>query len=558
MPTATLSRSDARKFVQESRSEEWKANERLWRWLLHSWEGGDVYRRAVYAMDSRGQPVRNLVRHKREYPAPRDNPGYNGFGYGNPNVPSTDDDYELRLARTPVPTFVSEAIECYMGKIFAHEIDRDIPTGSPFDLLDGWWKDVDGLGTSIDEWMRNTVGPLLTLFGCLDLAFDHPPAPEDVELSSRAVEEQYDLGSCVASYILPDNMVWWRLDPLGKNYLECLVREYQEDGECYYRHWTETESTLYDEDGEVEKIVPHSFGVVPIVRVFDRRRAGCRNVGKPRLESVAERMREYYNRDSELILSDTIQAHPILQAPAEYIVGDAEITIGPGYILPKRQNNTGGMASYEPWEVLDFPKGAAESLRENKQDIRDDVDRDAKLMKPAGTAGKGTVSQSGISKLYDLDDQHATLVSIAKSFAKAEHAAAHMALIVLTDGKPPKDLTQVEITYPTVFGLHTAEDLAAITENLQLIVENAGNCPLVETALVNELVRKGLQGYPDDQYDQFEKEIAATIQEKARQKAQLNEAAVGAAQLAAEPDPTVLAATPIGSTPKEARQSGTY
>ena len=35
-----------------------------------------------------------------------------------------------------------------------------------------------------------------------------------------------------------------------------------------------------------------------------RRRPRCRNIGLPRYEAIGELQREYYNRDSELILSD--------------------------------------------------------------------------------------------------------------------------------------------------------------------------------------------------------------------------------------------------------------
>src|SRR5947209_14992603 len=54
------------------RHPEWREHHLRWRWMLDSLEGGERYRQAVYGYDSRGLPVRNLVRHKREYPDPRD------------------------------------------------------------------------------------------------------------------------------------------------------------------------------------------------------------------------------------------------------------------------------------------------------------------------------------------------------------------------------------------------------------------------------------------------------------------------------------------------------
>ena len=165
------------------RHPEWQEHQQRWRWLLDSLEGGERYRQVVYGFDRRGLPVRNLIRHKREYPDPREAagaspmPGADPFAThallaADPAVLSTDDDYELRRARTPVPTFMAEAVETHLARIYAREIKRLGP--GP---LMSWWQDVDGRGTTIDQWMAETVAPLLLALGQLDLCLDHPPAP---------------------------------------------------------------------------------------------------------------------------------------------------------------------------------------------------------------------------------------------------------------------------------------------------------------------------------------------------------------------------------------------
>ena len=328
---------------------------------------------------------------------------------------ATDDDYELRRARTPVPTFVAEAIETHLSRIFAREVKRDGP-----ERLRAWWADVDGCGTSIDHWMAETVAPLLLTLGQLDLCMDHPPTPDGEAIATRADVERLGLDRCLASVILPENMLWWRLDASHQRYVECLVREPAdaEDGlGDRYRHWTETGSTLYDADGQVLAVTPHPFGRVPIVRVFDRRKPRCYNVGQSRYEGIAERQREYYNRDSELILSDTTQAHPLLQGPEDYVQADGTIPIGPSWLLPKKKNVQGNSASYEGFDVVDFPKEGAESIRRNKADLRDDVDRDSALVRPTGRDG---VAQSGLAKMLDHADGNNRLAKIAKVLAHVE------------------------------------------------------------------------------------------------------------------------------------------
>src|SRR5689334_17633358 len=59
---------------------EWHEHQVIWRWLQDSYEGGSRYRNAVYGLDQRGLPVRNLIRHKREYPNPRDQ-AFTSSGY---------------------------------------------------------------------------------------------------------------------------------------------------------------------------------------------------------------------------------------------------------------------------------------------------------------------------------------------------------------------------------------------------------------------------------------------------------------------------------------------
>ena len=142
----------------------------------------------------------------------------------DPAVSASDDDYELRRARTPVPTFVAESVETHLSRIYAREVKR---VGPP--RLMGWWADVDGCGTTVDQWMSETVAPLLLVLGQLDLYMDHPPAPDGEPIETKADLQRLGLDRCVASYILPENMLWWRLDPSGQRYLECLVLEHHEE-----------------------------------------------------------------------------------------------------------------------------------------------------------------------------------------------------------------------------------------------------------------------------------------------------------------------------------------
>jgi hypothetical protein len=257
---------------------------------------------------------------------------------------------------------------------------------------------------------------------------------------------------------------------------------------------------------------------VPIVRLFDRRKPRCRNVGQSRYEGIAERQREFYNRDSELILSDTTQAHPLLQGPEDYVQADGTIPIGPSWLLPKKKNTQGGAATYEGFDVVAFPKEGAESIRRNKADLREDVDRDSSLVRATGGA---VVAQSGLSKMIDHLDGNNRLAKVAKVLGAAERAVAELALTVLGDGSPdPRELASVTVVYPADFDLFTAADVASAAADFQSLVARSGALPLTEGLLLGRLLRLCLPGLGDAQYARCEEEVAGYLADQAARRAE--------------------------------------
>lgn len=505
--------------VYQRRHHEWALHQLRWRWLLDSWEGGEAYRMAEYGNDQTyGLPVRNLIRHKREYPDPRERTTVSGRYFvrqegTDPNTNATDDDYTLRLARTPVPTIMAERVESHLATIFSREVERETTSLGIAD----WWSNVDGKGTSMDQWMTDTVAPLLLVMGCLDILCDHPQRPKDVEVQSRADEQMFGLNRCVASIILPENMMWWALDSRD-DYLECLVCEKVDSQRSVYRHWTAESWTLYDHEGEKLDEQPHPFGRVPIRRVFDRKRPRCKNVGLPRYEPLAELQREFYNRDSELILSDTTQAHPLLQGPEDYIEADGSIPIGPSWLLPKKKSSGGGAASYEGFDVIEFPKAGADSIRQNLGMLIDRADRAAMMTKPAGAQGTtgNTVSQSGVSKRLDQSGGNNLLAKIAGTLQRAEEIAVDLTLLVLGNGTiNPADREGTKIGYPRSFDLMTADELATAIGEFQSVLSAAGACPETEQNLICRLIRLMLPGLDDEEYDEMDVEIETYLQAQA-------------------------------------------
>jgi hypothetical protein len=515
LPGVTGNGTATTRALIERRHPEWTEHQVRWRWLLDSLEGGNRYRDAVYGVDRHGIPIRNLVRHKREYPDPRDVSADTARWAIDSWQSATDDDYELRRARTPVPTFVAEASDAHLGRIYRGEIEREGP-----DLLKEWWGNVDGKGSSVDTWMQDAVAAIMLVTGQVDILIDHPSPPDGEVVTTKADVLRLGLSDAIASYILPENMVWWTLNRDG-SYRECLVREADEHkpNEYRFRYWTETGSTLLGRNGEVISERPHAFGRVPIIRVFARKKPRCCNVGMSRYEGIAERQREFYNRDSELILSDTTQAHPLLQGPEDYVQGDGTIPIGPSWLLPKKKSNSGGSTSYEGFDVVEFPKDGAESIRANLDRLRDDVDRDAHLTKPPGTNGAGTVGQSGVSKRLDSQTANDVLGRIAAALQHAERQIACLAWCVLNDGKvTPADEESIGICYPREYDLFNATELGTAIADFQATLAASGGAPETEGTLLCRLVRLMLPGLEDDEYEEIEAEIELAVQTAATRR----------------------------------------
>ncbi|CAB4130681.1 hypothetical protein UFOVP124_23 [uncultured Caudovirales phage] len=509
----------------------------LWRRIQDSLEGGDRYRFASYGVDPRDpqRMIHNLTRHKKEYPPPRRSyePGYADNDFHRVGSDSferaAEDSFKMRQARTPVPRFLHDSIQKHLSRIYANPIHREGP-----DSLVEFWEDVDGYGNTIDEWLTEAVAELFMGLGQIDILFDHPSPPGDVSVATQADVNRLGLDRCLATVILPENLTWWRKEA-GPEYVECLIREHRAnergDLEHVFRHWDTEGSVLYAKDGKpLSDVIPHSYGRVPIIRIFDRRRARCMNVGLSRYEGVLEVEREYYNQDSELILSNTLQAHPTLQGPMQSFQQGNEIEVGPGGVLPIYSDPSAGTI---PWSFVDPPKDAARFIAESKCDLTDRVDRMTGQTKPAGSSksggsGSSTVSQSGYSKELDQRDGNDLLAKIARSLRKFEIIVAEYALMVLTDGKyqPSQEASEetIEITYPGGFNLLSAEELATLGAEIQTFVASAGELPTFETELLCAMQRAALPGLDPKIMDAIEEEAELAIQRAAEAKAQGREA----------------------------------
>jgi hypothetical protein len=497
-----------------SRHPIWTEFNKHWRWLYDSYEGGDRYRFADYFRGPFEPWVDPLYAFGWDETTGQGLPFTYGMIVQRNLVPHATEkskhgiaQYMQRLDLTPVPGVVDFVIERWLSRVFAGQITR---VGPP--ALEAWWADCDGQGVDASCWFRGVVGPLLLALGQLDVVFGRPGATpeEQAQIATKADLARLKLDGLTASYIMPENMVWWRLGR-GGQYLECLVHDRDEAGNTAWRHWTETESNCYTTQGVFlpAKSFVHGFGQVPIVRLFDKRLARCPFAGVSRVKQVAERQKSIYNRSSELHLNDVQQSHAQLMGPEDFLQADNTIPVGPGDVLPMKRNSGGdGGASYQGWEYIDAPKGGPESLRQNISDDIDEVLRVACILKPAGTAGAGTVGQSGLSKAYDSHDQNSALASVAQTLGDAETKAARLAAALL--GVP--ETAEIAVEYPSEFDLTDPADVAAVLAEVQTLAAQLGLLPETETEILQRVVTSLLPGIGEGRLAELHEEIAQAAQ----------------------------------------------
>lgn len=516
--------------IIDRRHPEWRTHQLRWRFLLDCWEGGETFRQAVYGWDLQGLPIRNLIRHPHEYPDARAQNNYGVLGrppgsdqYGQ----ATNDPYELRRARTPVPMLLRRTMCKHLAKAFHEDAER---TGPP--AVEEWWKDVDGSRSSIRDWMRHTVGPYGLIFGQIDVIMDRPKPPKGVkrsDIKSQADVKKYRLDRVIAKYILPENLVWWSLDDEG-HYEEVVICEPQDSGETRFVHWDPEKWARFNGRGERIDGAVHPYGRPPIERLFDLRRPRAKNVGLPRYEEICELMREAYNKASELILSDTHQAHALIQAAEEFCQAAADIPMGPNNVLPMKAilGADGRISGYQPWEVLTFPKDGIESLRENLHDTYDQADQSGCMTKPAGAKGTSgnTVAQSGVSKRLDSEDGNQVLGDLSEVFARWECQLTELYLFVAGNGKvDPEALEQISIRYPKDFDLFSPGETADLIGDYQTSLQGTGATPTADHEMMTRLYRGILKGLPDERYEAIDKEIENAIGQRSKDLSAQREAA---------------------------------
>jgi hypothetical protein len=222
----------------------------------------------------------------------------------NPKVPTKKLKERRRLAR--YENFAATIIDQMKAALFREQPTRVLgkyegqtdrePAG-----IEGWWQDVDGNGTHIDDFVPFAWDPAATL-GHVVIYMDRQGVPGAT--GTTAAENPQPILRAytpldVADWLTDDqgNLTAVKLleiaPRLGFKELPSLSAKYR------YRIVDETDWKLYDHQGKQIDGGPHMMGTLPIVVLYCKRRPLIQHIGQSILHDP-QLFIDLYNLDSEL------------------------------------------------------------------------------------------------------------------------------------------------------------------------------------------------------------------------------------------------------------------
>lgn len=379
-----------------------------WRYLYHSFMGGDVYKRHNY-----------LTRYATE----------------------TDIDYQERILNTPLDNHCKGIIGIYNAFLFRNEIERDYGTLNLDPSLKPFLNDADLEGRTLDAFMKD-VSTYSSVFGHCWVLMVKP----QTNARTRAEELQQEIRPYV-TVLTPLSVLDWRWEraPNGVYYLTYL--KYIEDSDyaniTVIREWSEVDivTTVLDDEAKTiqsKTVELNGIARIPAICVYNQR-SPQRGVGLSDIEDIADQQRAIYNEYSEVEASIRLNGHPSLVKTA-----DTEASAGAGAIVQMPDNLEPGLKPYMLEVSNDI--GAIYNSIQNKVDS---IDR---MANTAAVRAKSTRVLSGVAMEVEFSMLNARLSEKADNLELAEEQMWR--LFAQYQGR----VWDGKIDYPDNFSVHDKDN----------------------------------------------------------------------------------------------------
>jgi hypothetical protein len=208
--------------------------------------------------------------------------------------------------------------------------------------IEEWWQNVDGLGTSMDDWLK-IAQTLANVYGHIHVLLDR-------DYSEQPARTRAEENPLVLRIYTPEDALDW-LAPRKRltaiKFVEAVERTSLMEPSTFaearlrsdtatkdlpkvqFWFWDDQEFRLFDREGKQSKRRQHGFGEVPVVPFYCRRRARIPLIGRSAMRDPKV-FRDHYNLISELralMRDQTFSLLNIQLAPDEDVV-DARSRLG--------------------------------------------------------------------------------------------------------------------------------------------------------------------------------------------------------------------------------------
>lgn len=484
----------------------------VWIKLLHVYEGSGGFLDGTY-----------LVAHPREW---------EDYLQDNPTKPSKKLKARRRIAR--YENVAAVILDQLKAALFRGAVTRTI--GESADTtkthpLSTWWKNVDGLGTGIDDYMQQAWTPC-GLFGHVAHLMDRPAGPQP---DTKADEQPPYLRAYTALH-----MAHWLEDDMGRLTAVKLLEDEPAaslddatfDGQVRQRTITKETWELTAANGQRVGGGPHKFGRLPVVVQFSKRRSLAKVIGQSVLRDPALYI-DLYNLTSELRELLRNQTFSILNVVLG--TGPDAMTVEKAIELLKATGGTGT-------ENVMFSGGASQFITAETSNVEVYQKERAELLRTIyrlasvpWEADSRDAEAEGSLKLK-REDMNQILAGYADECEKAEYQFVELWFRAEHGDRWQEELdkAQVTIRYPDTFDV---TPFAEILEQAQAAI--ALEMP---PAFMRELRKRIVAKFLPDASPALIKEIDAELAKMAKEKPEdaLTRATAIFQKLAAkapEPDP---------------------
>lgn len=477
----------------------------VWRRLGHLYEGDGPY------LDGTA-----LVPHVRELLYARNEDGTTNFD----TVVGNKRKYDQRRRLSRYENFTASIIDLTVDYQYLMPVKRSVDEGVT-SMLSEWWEDVDGMGSSIDDWLKQHQ-VLTNVYGHLFVVMDRLPPVTSAQNSTPQGQKTRpvtlaQLGRPVLRRYMPPDALDW-LAPRHKlsavKFVEPLERQslldpFLPETEQAYFLWDAQEWRLFDTNGSLVRKSAHLVGELPVAVWYAKRRAKYPIVGRSLIRdgSLPHDHFQLISEVRELYRAQTFSMMQILLAENE-TVQEARQRLGDHAGTDSLIFSRGGASFIAP------DGGPAADYAAHIESVERKMFRLCNL--PYDNDSRD--AESGESRRRKAADLNALLSSLADNAEQLDHWIARMFYQSMEGGlrgRERYEASKVQIKHPDMFDV---VDMIALATDLKTVID-VGVGPTATKLLRIQLAHSALPDLMDEDKKTIEDELDTMAKEEATRNA---------------------------------------